>query len=238
MRVLRVILGACLAGLLASVLWVAGILPPPEGLRRRVVAFVSIYPGPVSSAEVERVECGPLQVKRFYIVCTRGCEGEWRLTGVTGLRVETLRNLNRIPREDENEVRERINRFIAREGMNLDADGARSMIACHMRLAGLHPELIMTPLDLDALALARGREEAMRRLAESFDGAGLETMNVREFGEVFAADFHYWDTGRVGRPVLEVTYRISRDGRLLDVWATGPVTSDGSPGEAFSGPLP
>lgn len=232
------ILGACFAGLFVSVLWVAGILPPPEGLRRRVVAFVSVYPGPVSSAEVERVECSPLQRRRFYVVCTQGCEEEWRLTGVTGLRVETLRNLSRIPREDEEEVRERINRFVAREGMNLDADGARSMIACYMRLAGLHPALIMTARDLDALALARGSEEAMRRLAESLDDAARETMNVREAGEVFDADFHYWDTGRVGRPVLEVSYRIARDGRLLDVRATGSVTPDGSQEEAFSVPLP
>ena len=216
------ILGACLAGLVVLALWIAGILSPPEGLRRRVVAFVSVYPGSVSSAEVERVECGPLRERRFYVACTKGCEGEWRLTGVTGLRVETLRNQNRIPGEDAAEVRERINRFIAREGMNLDAVGARSMIACHMRLAGLYPELILSARDLDALDLARGDEGAMRRLDESLDRAVLETMSLREVGEAFEADFHYWDTGRAGKPVLDVTYRISRDGRLLDVRALGP----------------
>ncbi len=224
MRGVRVILGACLAGLVILGLWVTGILSPPEGLRRRVVAFVSVYPGSVSSAEVERVECEPLRVRRFYVACTKGCEGEWRLTGVTGLRVETLNNLNRIPREDEMEVRERINRFIALEGMNLDAAGARSMIACHMRLAGLYPELILTARDIDALELARGSEEAMLLLDAGFDRAVLETMSLREVGDAFQADFPYWDTGRAGKPVLDVTYRISRDGRLLDVQARGPVS--------------
>ena len=224
MRGVRVILGACLAGLVILSLWVAGILPPPEGLRRRVVAFVSIYPGSVSSAEIEHVECGPLRERRFYVACTKGCKGEWRLMGVTGLRVETLNNLNRIPREDAMEVRQRVNRFIAREGMNLDAVGARSMIACHMRLAGLYPELILSARDLDALDLARESEEAMRRFDEGLDHAVLETMSLQEVGESFQADFRYWDTGRAGKPVLEVTYRISRDGRLLDVRALGPVS--------------
>lgn len=227
MRGVRVIFGACLAGFMIVPLWVIGILPPPEGLRRRVVAFVSIYPGPVSSAVVERVQCAPLRRRRIYVACTDDCEGEWRVSGVIGLRVEMLKNLNRVPREDAREVRNRINSFIAGEGLKLDAEGARAMIACHMRLAGLHPELILTAGDLDAIDLARGDEGAMRRLSERFVRGDLQAMEVSEAGEEITAVFLYWDTGRVGWPILEVTYRITRDGRLLDVWATEAFTPDG-----------
>ena len=41
MRVLRILLGAALVPATLAVLWVAGILDPPETVRRRLVAFAA-----------------------------------------------------------------------------------------------------------------------------------------------------------------------------------------------------
>ncbi len=226
MRILRVALGALIAAVIAFLVWFTGVLQPPEGLRRRVVAFVAIYPGPVSEALVDRVICPPLRGRHLYVVCTEDCEGQWRLLGVTGLRVETLRNFNRVPPEDESEVWSRLNRFIAREELEIDTASAPSMIGCHMRVAGLYPELIVTESDVREIEEARPSEEKMRRIAEGLRDPPPEAMTIRREGRDLAAGFLYWDTSRAGRPILEVTYRLSRDGRLLDVRARERLSRD------------
>jgi hypothetical protein len=219
-RAFKVFAGVFIGLLLILLLWFTGILQPPERVRRWVIAFVTLYPQPSSEAEVGRIECPPLRRRQLYVICTGDCGEVWRIVGVTGLRVENLKNLNRIPPEPEEEARRRINDFLAHEGLRLEEQAAREMIGCHMRLEGLIPDLILTEADLQDLARARGSEEEMRRLAERL-GRPVEAdrVTVRPYEEGFESEFAYWDTARVGRPVFEVTYRVSFDGRLLSVRA-------------------
>ena len=50
---------------------------------------------------------------------------------------------------------------------------------------------------------------------DPFEQRGL--VAVREDGDGFSARFLYWDTARMGRPVLEIDIRLAADGRLREV---------------------
>jgi hypothetical protein len=237
-RAFKIVVGVFLGASLILLLWFTGVLQPPERLQRRVVSFVTLYPQPSSEAEVGRIECPPLRRRQLYVICTNDCEEVWRIVGATGLRVENLKNLNRIPPEPGEESRRRLNDFLVREGLHLDERGAREMIGCHMRVEGLLPELMLSDADMRELARARGSEEEMRRLADRLGHpAALGRMTISPYEEGFESEFRYWDTARLGRPVFEVRCRVSFDGRLLSVWArelpaTGDTADDSIPGRS------
>ena len=229
MRALRVLAGAGLGLLLLLLLWTAGILRPPGGLVRRLAAWSAGVPGPAGEAEVEEIPCPPLKRLRLFVVCSDGCEGVWRIVGVRGLRPENLANLNRVPPEPMEETRSRINAAVAREGLRLDAEGARQMIGCYMRLDGLQPDLVLEESDEAAVEQARGDEEAMRLIAEGLDDPGaVGRVTVEETGEGFVARFLYWQTALADRPVLELEYRLARDGQIRSVQARARPSKDGT----------
>ncbi|MFQ5876964.1 MAG: hypothetical protein ACE5JH_04635 [Acidobacteriota bacterium] len=239
MRLIRLSLGALVALILLPTAWFFGILTPPEPIVRWAVAFASIYPGDRSAAEMEEVPCPPLRHLRLYVLCTAGCDDVWKIVGVRGLRVRTLANLGRLPPEPRGEVRARINAAVAREDLRLDADAARQMVGCYMRLDGLHPALILEEPDLRRVARARRSEEAMRALAESLDVAGaIERIDVRQTADGFEASLLYWDTSREERPVARLRYRLARDGRIEEVTVSDLPVTDGTVSGSTPGRLP
>jgi hypothetical protein len=231
--------GAGLGLLLLLLLWTAGVVPPPEALASRVAAISAVFPGPAGDAEVQRIPCPPLRRLRLYVVCTDGCEGVWRIVAVRGLRPENLANLNRTPPEPAEESRGRISAAVEREGLRLDAAGAREMIGCYLRLDGLHPDLVLEESDHRSLEEARGDDEAMRRVAEGLEDPGaIARVPVEETPEGFAARFLYWQTARADRPVLEIEYRLARDGQVLSVRARALSPGDGTASGSTPGTPP
>jgi len=237
MRILRLVAGALLGVVAVALLWGLGIVQPPESVSRRIAVFAAAYPGHVAAAEAERISCPPLARLRFYVVCTEGCEGVWRIVGVRGLDAENLANLNRLPPESSDEVRLRTNEAIARERLRLDAEGARQMIGCYLRLEGLRPELLLREADREAVERARASgEEAMASVAEALDDPeALARVAVAPAADGFAARACYWDTEREGRPVLDLAWTLARDGRILAFEAReapvrGGTASGNSPG--------
>jgi len=235
-RLLRVAAGAGIAAFGLVVLWAIGLAPVPEGVTRRLAAFEAVFPGRWTGAEVERIACPPLSGLRLYVVCTDGCDGIWKVIGVRGFRTLALVNLNRMPPEPTEEVRRRFNREIAKEALRLDPGGAVDMIGCYLELAGLHPELVLTDAALAAVETARTGprpEEAMRSLADGLDEPdALSRLTVTETPQGFESTFLYWDTASVGRPVLQMDYRLGRNGVLLGVrvreWSPTDGTVSGS----------
>ncbi|HKN47674.1 MAG TPA: hypothetical protein VJ144_06860, partial [Candidatus Polarisedimenticolia bacterium] len=216
MRLARVLLGALLAGSVLVTLWATGFADPPEAVSRRLALFSAVYPGALRKAVVERIPCAPLRRLRLYVVCTGGCEDVWRIVAVRGLMAENLQSLNRVPPEPPEEIRARIDAAVGRERLRLDVGGARELIGCYMRLDGRHPELVLLEPDREAVEAARGNEEALAAVAEALDEpAALSRVEVREIADGFASRFLYWDTAAPGRPVLELTWRLARDGRVL-----------------------
>jgi len=222
MRISRLLAGIALGLFLLMGLWYGGWLLPPEGLSRRLAAFHAAFPGAMGEAQVSRIDCPPLRRLRLYVVCTRDCEGIWRLVLVKGLRATTLANLGRTPPDSPSMTRQRTNAAVGREAMRLDAGGAREMIACYLRLDGLRPELVLPPGGLDAVADARQEgDDAMQRLAESLDQReAVHRILVEEGPQGFEADVLYWDTWRTGHPVLRIRIGLARDGqmRALRAW--------------------
>jgi len=238
-RLLRVAAGAGIAVLGLVVLWAFGLAPVPEGISRRLAAFEAVFPGRWTRAEVERVPCPPLRRLRLYVVCTDGCDGIWKVVGVRGFRTLPLINLNRMPPESAEDVRRRFNREVAKEALRLDPGEAVDMIGCYLGLAGLHPELVLTDAALAAVETAREGprpEDAMKSVAEGLDGPdALSRLTVEETAQGFESSFRYWDTASAGRPVLEMDYRLGRNGVLLGVRVrerspTGDTASGSTPG--------
>jgi hypothetical protein len=223
-----VIAGAGLGSVLIAVLWLTGVMQPPEALTRKVAAYSAVFPGPVEEAEVERIPCPPLRRLRLYVVCTQRCEDVWRIVGVRGLRPENLANLSRLPPEPEGEARRRFNLAVAREGLRLDLDGARDMVGCYLRLDGLDASHVLLDSDLPAVERARESEESMRRLAERLnDTEALSRILMTELDGGFEGRFLYWGTTRPGGPVMEFRLKLAPDGRLVrllqqEVLAQGP----------------
>ncbi|HEU4403549.1 MAG TPA: hypothetical protein VFT43_15735 [Candidatus Polarisedimenticolia bacterium] len=235
MRILRPVMGAALAGLGLLVLWSLNLVAPPEGLSRRVAAFVAVYPGPWRESEVERIPCSPLREARLYVVCTQGCEDVWRIVAVRGLIVWPIANLGRLPPEAPDEGRRRFNEMIGRERMRLDPVQARDLLGCYLRLDGLYPELVVLESDLETIEGARGDDEATNRIMAGLEEAvGLSNIEVREAGRGFAARLLYWDVMAAGRPVLEMEFSLDRGGAVRAV----RVREHPAPGGTASGSTP
>jgi hypothetical protein len=216
-------------------LWSVALVDPPEPLSRTLATYSAVYPGRIGGAEVERIPCPPLKHLRLYVVCTNACADTWVIAGVRGLWPENLANPGRIPPQPVEESRARIAEAVREDGASLDRDGAREMIGCYLRLEGLLPELVLTPLDVMALEGARGSEDDMRRLAEGLDAPdALSRIEVKEEEDGFLARLFYWDTALPGRPVLEMIFRLEKNGvlRSLDVNESlrGGNASGSSPG--------
>jgi len=212
----RLLAGVVLGLLLLGGLWYGGWVLPPEGLSRRVALLHAAFPGALREAEVSQIDCPPLRRLRLYVVCTRGCEGLWRLVLVKGLRATTLANLAGTPPEPSSISRQRMNAAVGREALRLDSMQAREMIACYLRLDGLHPELVLPEGGLEAVEEARRQgEAAMRRLEESLDEqAASRRIKIEEVPQGYEADVLYWDTWREGWPVLRLRLDLARDGQL------------------------
>ena len=216
MKFSRLLAGVVLGLLLVAGLWYGGWVPPPEGLSRRMAVLHAAFPGALREAEVERIDCPPLRRLRLYVVCTRGCEGLWRLVLVKGLQATTIANLSGTPPEPTNITRQRMNAAVGREALRLDLTQAREMIACYLRLDGLHPELVLPEGGIEAVEEARREgEAAMRRLEESLDErAASRRIAIEEVPQGYAADLLYWDVWREGSPVLRLRLDLARDGQL------------------------
>ena len=212
--------GAILALVAAVVLWGAGLVAPPEGLSRTIAALSALYPGTLRGAEIERIPCPPLEDLRLYVVCTAGCAETWTIVGVRGLLPENLANPGRIPPQPVEESRRRINATVAAEGLQLDADTAREMVGCYLRLEGFLPELVLTPEALVALEAVHGDEEKMRLLAEGLDAPdAVSRIEPEETDDGYRARLLYWDTARPGRPVLELEFDLETSGVLRSLAA-------------------
>jgi hypothetical protein len=233
MRWSRLLFGLVLGAALVGALWFGGWVSPPEALTRRVVAFAAVYPGPVGEAEVDPIECPALHRVHFYLVCTRDCTGVRRLMAVKGLQASLVANLGRTPPEPLSVTRHRVNTIVGREALRLDAEGARQMIGCYMRLEGLHPELILPEGGLvDVEAARQGGEDAMRGLTERLDAPdAVSRIKVDLTDRGYESEMLYWDTWRAGRPVLQLRIRLARDGQVRDLHAV-QISPAGGPSEA------
>ncbi len=215
---LRVLLGAALVPAAIAALWLAGVVDPPEGVRLRLAAYTAVYPGPVGTAAVENLPCAPLARVHFYVVCTEDCGQIWKIVAVKGLRVETISDLNRIPREKRGESRRRFNRVVAGEALRLDAIGAREMAGCLMRLDGTRTAFLLEEAELDAIEVAREDEPSLRRLAATLGQTdGLSRITIEESARGFDAHAYYLNTDRDGWPVQELRITIAPDGKVLEV---------------------
>ncbi len=229
--------GAVLALLAVGVLWATALIDPPEGVSRALAVFSAVYPAPIRGAEVERIPCRPLRHLRLYVVCTNGCEDVWVIVGVRGLRPENLANLGRIPPQPVEESRARISGAVARDGLSLDRDGAREMIACYLLIEGRLPGLVLTPLDLIALEEARDSEEKMQRLAESLDAEdAVSRIDPEESEDGYRVRLLYWDTALPDRPVLEIALDLERNGVLRSIDVTESVRGGSAPGSTPGSP--
>lgn len=214
-RLLRLMVGVLLGSVALMLLWVFGFVEPPENLSRLLAVIAATYPGPGGAVTIERIPCRPMKRLRFYVVCTDDCEGVWRIVGVRGLVATTLANLNQLPPDPPEAMRRVANDAIAAERLELTGNGARELLGCYLRLGGLHPELVLTVEDLEVLGRARESERAMDSLAERLEAEGtLERISVREIPGGFGARFDYWDTDSPGRPVIEMTWGLRRDGTI------------------------
>ncbi len=230
-RLLRLGVGMLLGGIGCLGLWGAGLLDPPENLSRYLAVVAATYPGPGGLVTIERIPCRPTEHLRFYVVCTDDCEGVWRIVGVRGLYATNLANLNKLPPDPPETMRRAANDAIAAERLNLDDNGARELLGCYLRLAGLHEELVLREGDLDKLARARNSDDGngLASFAESLeDGAALSRLPIRETPEGFASRFDYWDTASPGRPVVEMTWGLRRDGTIELYRALELPLTDGS----------
>jgi hypothetical protein len=212
--------GAILALLAAVLLWGTGLAAPPEGLTRRIAAMSAMDPGSSGEADVERIPCPPLERLRLYVVCTQGCAETWMIVGVRGLLPENLANLGRVPAQPVEESRRRINAAVAAEGLRLDVDGAREMVACYLRLEGFLPQLVLTPAALVALEATDGNEEDVLRVGDSLDTPDAVTrIDPEKTLDGFTARLLYWDAARPGRPVLDLEFNLNQDGVLRSLIA-------------------
>jgi len=229
--------GAVLALLAVGALWATALIDPPAGVSRALAVFSAVYPAPGRGAEVERIPCRALRHLRLYVVCTEHCEDVWVIVGVRGLWPENLANLGRIPPQPVEESRARISDAVARDGLSLDRDGAREMMACYLRIEGRLPGLVLTPLDLIALEQARDSEEKMRRLAESLDSSdAVSRIDPEESEDGFRARLFYWDTALPGRPVLQIALVMGRNGVLRSIDVSEPVTAGSATGSTIDNP--
>ena len=226
MRIGRLVLGMAFGLLVVGALWYGGWILPPEGLSRRVALLHAVFPGSPSAAQVKAIECPPLGRLRLYAVCTRDCDEVWRIVLVKGLRAHTLASFGSASPVRSASTRHRLNAAVGREALRLDAEGARELLGCYLRIDGLHPELVLPDGGSEAVAEARRKgEEAMQRLADNFEQEGAtRRIRVEETTQGFEAEMLYWDTWRAGRPVLMMRVKLARDGQVREV-RTWPLPS-------------
>ncbi len=239
MRILRVLSGAALAAGALLLLWGTGLLPTPERIGRRVAAFAAVYPGPWRGADVERIPCPLLGRLRLYVVCTEECDGVWRIVGVRGLRADVLANPGRVPADPPEETRRRFNRAVSREGLRLDADGAREMIACYLAVDGLSSGLVLDPPDLVAVEGARGDEDRLRDLVETLEAsADPSRIPVVETEDGFESRFLYWNVASTEWPVVEIDFRLARGGAIRALRVRERPLTDGTASGSTPGTPP
>lgn len=216
MRLIRLLFGAALGGLLVGVLWFGAILAPPESFSRHAAIWAAGATGDRGPATAERIPCPVLSKLRFYVVCTDDCASIWRIVGVWGLQPRVLSDPGRVPPEREGVARRRINTAVAREALTLDLESAREMIGCYMRLEGLEPELILPADGRAKVTSARGNDRAMSELYHQLDHPeALSRLDVKESGGEFVTRFEYLDALVPGWPVVGIYVRIASDGRML-----------------------
>jgi len=229
--------GAVLALAAIGALWATALVDPPESVSRALAIFSAVYPAPIRGAEAERIPCPPLRHLRLYVVCTDGCEETWVIAGVRGLWPENLANLGRIPPQPVEESRTRISRAVARDGLTLDREAAREMMACYLRIEGRLPGLILTPIDLVALEQARDSDEKMRSLAERLDTEdGVSRIDPEEGADGYRARLLYWDTSLAGRPVIEIDLELQRNGVLRSIDVRESLRGGSAPGSTSGSP--
>jgi len=229
--------GALLALLGVGALWATALVDPPESVSRELALLSSLYPESSRGAQIERIPCRPLRHLRLYVVCTGGCEETWVIVGVRGLWAENLANPGRIPPQPLEESRSRIAAAVARDGLNLDRDASREMIACYLTIDGLLPTLVLGPLDRVALEQTRDSEEKMQALAQSLDtNDAVSRIDAVEYDDGFRARTSYWDTSTYGRPVLEIDWDVARNGVLRSLEVIEPTTGDSASGSTPDSP--
>lgn len=214
-RVLRLMAGMAIGSAALMLLIATGLVEPPESLSRRLAIIAATYPGPGGTVSIERIPCAPMRHLRFYVVCTDDCEGVWRIVGVHGLVADTLANLNKLPPDPPETMRRVANDAIAADHLRLSPGGARELIGCYLRLAGLHPERVLGGGDRERLERAGTSAADLEAFAESLDDTqATARIQVRESADGFASRFEYWDADAPGQPVVEMTWTLRRDGTI------------------------
>ena len=226
----QLLLGLGVGLLLVLGVWSGGWVQPPEALQRRLAAFEAVYPGPVGEASVVPIPCPLLKRVRFYQVCTAECREVSRLVAVKGLRSWLLVNLSRIPSESVTVTRGRINHVVGREGLHLDENGVRQMTEFYLRLEGLYPELVVSRGEADQIDATRpAGDEGLGKLMDQVTGdeedtgtkgadrGGVERIDVARGADGFEATMLYWDTSRVGVPLMRLRLRMAPDGQVRDL---------------------
>jgi hypothetical protein len=218
-RWLRLASGILLGAMLVGCFWFAGWLTPPETLQRRAAVWTTLYPLPTAGAEVDLIPCEPLRRVRFYVICTEGCDGVWRIVAVKGLQTTQLANLARTPPESVTATRRRFNEVIGAERVRPDDDGMRRMVAFYLRLEGLDPALLLGETDRLSVEETRPKgEEALRDLAEAIaEGNPLERIPIERTAAGAEATVLYWETARSGWPVLEMRFKLAANGEVREV---------------------
>jgi hypothetical protein len=218
---LRLAFGALLGAAIVVVLWSLGWVEAPEVVVRRVAIFSTVYPAPRAGVTLTRVPCPPLEPARLFLVCTPGCETISRVILMRGLKATLLLDEARLPPESESVARQRINTVIRDQRLRLDADSAREMVACYVRLEGLSPELVLPPGGAESVEAARAEGgAALQALADRLrQSDAVNRIEVTDTGEGFEARMLYWDTSRDGAPILSLGIRIAPNGEVRGVTA-------------------
>ena len=246
MRWIRLVFGVVLGAMLVGCFWFAGWLTPPESLQRRAALWATLYPLPAAAAEIDVIPCAPLKRVRFYVICTEGCDGIWRIVAVQGLETTQIANLARTPPESVTATRRRINEVVRAERLRPDDDEARGLIDFYLRLEGLAPARLLDEADRLAVEETRSQgEEALHDLADAIAaGNPLARIPIDRTAEGMESTLLYWHTARAGWPVLEMRFRLAADGEIREVrvrsLSSSPVehdeAGDGTPGEGTAPP--
>jgi hypothetical protein len=198
--------------------WWLGWIDPPEAIARSLALRAAAAGGGAAGATLEAIPCPPLRRLRLYVVCTRECDGVWRVMGVSGLRSMLLSDPGRVPPEPPDVAQRRINDAVSDDRPAIDEAGAREMIGCHMRLSGLHPGLVLDAFDRARIAQADGDEDRLQAIAEGlFDSAGIERIGVERAADHWESTFDYWAVEEPGRPIDTLRVVLETDGRLRTV---------------------
>ena len=216
MKAGRILLGLLLGVCLVGAAWYGGWVVPPEPLSRRMAVLHVLFPAPLGGAQVQPIDCPPLKRLRLYVVCTKDCEETWRIVLVKGLRATTLADVGAAASGAAVHLRQRMNAAVGREALRLDAEGARQLLVCYLKVDGLRPTMVLPEGGRAAVEEARGQgEQAMQRLEEQLDqGDASGRIQVLPNDKGFEAELLYWDTWREGRPILQMNVLLAPDGQV------------------------